>query len=195
VCKKNIKTQNAKFKSKSALVHRKCKSKTDLDGVFIIAEYSKFIENYIGDIKYEFYFAMIPDLVHVMTKSLAGNFQFRQKVNKSVFTFVPLHPSRERWRGFNQSEKIAISLSQYFQIPCKKLLKKIKNTKHQVGLARKERLRNVQEAFDVVHGKPLGTSVIVVDDVMTTGGTLEECAKVLKQEGVKKVYGLVFARG
>ena len=177
------------------MVHEQCRQKTALDGVFIVAEYSKFIENYIGDIKYEFYFDMITDLVKVMIKSLSKNFQFKQKLKRSILTFVPLYPSRERWRGFNQSEKIATLLSRYFNIPCRKLLTKRKNTKHQVGLARKERLQNVHNVFEVVKKESLCTSVIIIDDVMTTGGTLEECAKVLKKSGVKEVYGLVFARG
>jgi competence protein ComFC len=195
VCKRKIK--NEKFKIKNIMVHRSCKSKTNLDGVFVIAKYSKFIENYIGDIKYEFYFAMIGDLVKVINQALGANTGFSELVADSVLTFVPLHPMRKRWRGFNQAERIAQGVAKYWGEECKKLLKRKNKTRSQVGLKRRERIGNMQGAFEFVSNTyELETrNVFVVDDVMTSGGTLEECAKVLKTSGCRRVYGLVFARG
>lgn len=181
----------------SGFVHERCKSSTNLDGVFVIAEYSKFIEDYIGDIKYEFYFAMISDLVKITNKTLVKNSQFVDLIEEGVLTFVPLVPARKRWRGFNQAEKIAIQIARYWNVKCLKLLKRVKRTKSQVGLKRKQRLKNIKGAFEFIGDidslKDL--NVIVVDDVMTSGGTIEECAKTLKACGCKRVYGLVFARG
>jgi len=195
VCKKQIK--NSKFKIEDFMIHRSCKSKTYLDGIFVIAEYSKFVEDYIGDIKYEFYFAMIGDLVKVINRTLKNNADFLKLVERSVFTFVPLSPVRKRWRGFNQAEIIAQGIAEYWGNECVKVLKRIKNTKSQVGLKREQRLKNIKEAFKFVGDidNLREKNIFIVDDVMTSGGTLEECAKALKAGGCASVYGLVFARG
>lgn len=188
ICKKRV------FKG---LVHKKCKKETSLDGVFITAEYSKFIENYIGDIKYEFYFAMIGDLVRVMVDALANNEVFLEVVKDSIITFVPLHSMRKRWRGFNQAEEIARRVAKNWSINCVKLVKRVRRTKSQVGLGRRKRLANLRDALKVLDSVKQvdDKGVIVIDDVMTSGATLEECAIVLKESGIQKVYGLVFARG
>jgi competence protein ComFC len=201
VCKRKVKSQKSKFKikeGKSIMVHQRCKTKTDLDGVFVVAKYSKFIENYIGDIKYEFYYAMVDDLVRLMNFYLKKNSFFKEIIRNSVVTPMPLNPWRKRWRGFNQAGLIGVKLSKAWNTNCVKLLGRVKNTKKQVGLKRKERLKNLEGAFKVNEKMVRwldGRMVIVVDDVMTTGATLEECAKVLKNAGVKRVYGLVVARG
>lgn len=198
VCKKQLIADSLQQtgENKLKMVHKKCRLKTYLDGVFVVAKYSKFIENYIGDIKYEFYFAMIDDLVKVMNIGLEKNINFRKIIKVSTLTFVPLNPWRKRWRGFNQAEEIAKKVSKYWDANCIKLLKRKKKTKSQVGLKRRERLKNLSDAFELIKSSDYTKQfVIVVDDVMTTGSTLEECAKVLKHSGVKKVYGLVFARG
>ncbi len=187
VCKKKV---------HKGVAHDKCGGKTRLDGVFIISKYSKFIEDYIGDIKYEFYYAMIDDLVKVMNFALKKNIDFKRIVKSSAITFVPLHKKRKRWRGFNQSEEMAKKIADFWNCPCLKLLNRVKNTKCQVGLDKKERLNNLDNSIKIVQGTDVKTSsIIVVDDVMTTGNTLEECAKVLKSKGFKKIYGLIFARG
>ncbi|MBU0975724.1 MAG: phosphoribosyltransferase family protein [Patescibacteria group bacterium] len=190
VCKRNM---------KEGLVHKKCVSGTNLDGVFIAADYSKFIENYLGDIKYEFYYKMIDDLVKVFQKVFEKESIFHKILEDSVLTFVPLHTRRKRWRGFNQAELIAKQLSDLWRIDSAKLLERRRKTKSQVGLKRKERLENLKGAFEIGDGEIAkwlnGRSVIIVDDVMTSGGTLEECALELKKAGVGKVYGLVVARG
>jgi ComF family protein len=211
-------------RSDSWMVHKDCKEKTYLDGVFVVARYTKFIEDYIGDIKYEFYFAMIDDLVKVINWGLRKeldckyggqydsrynsqcdgqyNGRFDRIVKNSIMTFVPLNPWRKRFRGFNQSELLAVKLSKSQNTKCVKLLKRVKNTKKQVGLKRGQRLKNLKEAFEInkkvveeLSASSFQPSAIIVDDVMTTGATLEECAKVLKKAGIKKVYGLVVARG
>jgi ComF family protein len=102
---------------------------------------------------------------------------------------VPLHRSRERVRGFNQAELLAARLGLPIE---KKLLRRRKNTPSQTGLSRSERKRNLAGAFEAraaVHGK-----VIVVDDVYTTGSTLNEIARTLKRAGAERVEVLTVAR-
>jgi ComF family protein len=109
---------------------------------------------------------------------------------------VPLHPKRLRERGFNQSLVIARAIAPYLGAEVDFLsLRRIKYTQPQTGMKRIERLRNVRGAFGLV-GQPdlKGKTVILVDDVATTGSTLNECAKVLKKAGCEKVLCLVLAR-
>ena len=102
---------------------------------------------------------------------------------------VPLHGSRERVRGFNQAELIAARLG----LPtAARLLQRRKDTPSQTGLTRAERRRNLAGAF-AVRGKVNGT-VIVVDDVYTTGSTMNEIARTLKRAGAERVEVLTVAR-
>lgn len=77
----------------------------------------------------------------------------------------------------------------------KNLLEKKKNTKRQVELKGRERRKNLEGVFAFKDGDLKGKTIIIVDDVTTTGATLNECAKVLKKAGAKEVWGLVVARG
>lgn len=107
----------------------------------------------------------------------------------SLIVPVPLHHSRERARGFNQAELLAARLGLPIE---KKLLGRRKNTPSQTGLSRNERKRNLAGAFEArgdVHGK-----VIVVDDVYTTGSTMNEIARTLKRAGAERVEVLTVAR-
>jgi ComF family protein len=102
---------------------------------------------------------------------------------------VPLHRSRERERGFNQAALIASRLGRPIAA---RLLRRSKNTPSQTGLSRSERRRNLAGAFEV-RGHVAGT-VIVVDDVYTTGSTMNEIARTLRRAGAKRVEILTVAR-
>jgi ComF family protein len=109
---------------------------------------------------------------------------------------VPLHPKRLRERGFNQSLLLARHVAPRLNAKLDFLtLRRTRYTKPQTGLKRGERRKNVRRAFELRDPKALREKVIVlVDDVATTGSTLNECARVLKKSGCKEVYGLVLAR-
>lgn len=115
----------------------------------------------------------------------------------SLFVPVPLHPQREKSRGYNQSALLAHCLSQYFHLPIDtKILVRTKKTLPQVELKPQARLGNIQKAFVVKNPRRLsGKTVILVDDVATTGATLGECARVLRTIGVKRIWALVVAQG
>lgn len=108
---------------------------------------------------------------------------------------VPLHAQRERERGFNQADDLARGLG----LPVIPLLRRVKSTRAQVDLTAGERRRNVMNAFEFVPGydrredRPAQV-IVLVDDVVTTGATLEACARVLKQAGVREVRALTAAR-
>ena len=108
---------------------------------------------------------------------------------------VPLHPQRLRERGFNQSVELARPLARAWNLPL--LLDAVVRVRHQqaaqAGLRRAQRLRNLRGAF-VARQRLEGAHVLVVDDVMTTGTTLDVLARCLKAAGAARVSNLVVAR-
>lgn len=118
----------------------------------------------------------------------------RECLHREAFTGdlvipVPLHRSRERQRGFNQAELIAGRLGRPMSTH---LVRRRKNTPSQTGLTRNQRIRNLAAAFEV-RGEVKG-GVIVVDDVYTTGSTVNELARALKRAGAERVEVLTVAR-
>ena len=106
---------------------------------------------------------------------------------------VPLHPRRERSRGFNQADDLARQLG----LPIAPLLRRVRSTASQIELAADERVSNVEGAFALRLPTPasrLPAVIVLVDDVSTTGATLEACALVLKRAGVREVRALTAAR-
>lgn len=114
---------------------------------------------------------------------------------------VPIHSSRQSERGFNQAELIAKSLSTLMKIPYRQFLKKNKKTRSQASLQNQhDRIHNLDAAFMLVEnsGKKdslKNRSILLIDDVCTTGSTLNSCAKILKREGAEQVIGLTIAHG
>jgi len=109
---------------------------------------------------------------------------------------VPLHPRREFERGFNQAEDLAGTLG----LPVARLVKRVVFTKPQIDLPRELRQANVRHAFEFAPDPrspipdPRSLIAILVDDVATTGATLDACARVLKHSGVKEVRAITAAR-
>jgi ComF family protein len=114
---------------------------------------------------------------------------------KTFLAATPLHKKREKWRGFNQSEEIAKKLSFEYRLPLLPGLVKTANKKPQAKLSGQERKENLKNCF-IWKGKDLsGCNIILIDDVVTTGTTMAECASVLKAAGAKNIFGLAAARG
>lgn len=104
---------------------------------------------------------------------------------------VPLHRSRKRTRGFNQAAEIA----RYLSIPAIPALKRTRATKSQTDLPAEARHANVRGAFTLRRGVEVeGRVIVLVDDVSTTGATLEACAQVLLDAGAREVRALTAAR-
>ncbi len=109
---------------------------------------------------------------------------------------VPIHWTRKIQRGFNQSELLSEPVAKKFKIKYdNRNLFRRKRTKPQVKLNKEERLINISEAFAVRDPDFFsGKSVLIIDDVSTTGETINQCAKVLRQSGAKNIFGLTLAR-
>lgn len=109
---------------------------------------------------------------------------------------VPMHHSRLAQRGFNQADVLASLLSRKLGIIYQDVLYRNRDTIPQTSLGRQERLNNVQGAFSLKKDADLKEQIIwLVDDVVTTGTTLDECAQVLKNHGVLDVYAICLAAG
>lgn len=103
---------------------------------------------------------------------------------------VPLHPRRQRERGFNQSEDLARGLP----LPLLTALTRVKATRPQVDLPAAARRDNVRDAFVLAVAPPRGATIVLVDDVTTTGATLEACARALRRARVGEIRALTAAR-
>ena len=108
---------------------------------------------------------------------------------------VPLHPQRQRERGYNQSELLARRVGRKANLPVyPAALRRVRATAVQMTLGAAERKANVADAFRCDTDALRGGAVLLIDDVCTTGATLDACAEALKETGVTAVYGLVLAR-
>ena len=108
---------------------------------------------------------------------------------------VPLHPARQRERGFNQAELLAELLSARVPVPMRPALERTRYTTTQTAFDRSERMENLRGAFRLRKRADVrGLRVLLIDDVLTTGSTLSECARVLKEAGASSVYAATAAR-
>jgi competence protein ComFC len=115
--------------------------------------------------------------------------------NFDLIVPVPLHPAKRRERGFNQAELLARALSRRTRLPIVLALERVRYTTTQTALDRTERMENLRNAFRLRPGRNVrGSRVLLVDDVLTTGSTLSECARVLKKSGASSVYAATAAR-
>ena len=109
---------------------------------------------------------------------------------------VPLHPTRLRERGFNQAEALAETLAKRAELPMMRCLERRRYTDTQTRFDRVERMQNLRKAFAMrKNTKVSGKHLLLLDDVMTTGSTLHECALVLREAGAASVRAITVARG
>lgn len=114
--------------------------------------------------------------------------------SQATVTYIPLHPTRRRARGFDQAEEVAKAVSKATDRPLATLLTRVKKTKSQARLDRAERhLGELDDIFAVTG--PVPEYVLLCDDVFTSGTTMDAAARVLKEAGVKEVWGCVVAKG
>jgi competence protein ComFC len=176
-----------------------CRIGNHLNGIWVAADYSdKNLSALIKIFKYKFAQEISNDLGLILNNFLNNLIAFGQipAIGNYLLIPVPLSRSRLAWRGFNQAEALAgIIYKQGFGLDKNFTdLKRIKYSRPQTKLNKKERIENVRNSFQWRGGKLDGKKIILVDDVVTTGSTLNECAKELKRSGAKEVWGLVIAK-
>lgn len=166
-----------------------------LDGLIYALDYARNpqISAAIHQFKYRFTRELVNYFADLMAAKLGELEMLRGK--QLVLIPVPLHRKRLNQRGFNQAELIANSIQGSAEVM--PLLARTKNTAQQAKLSRIDRQKNLDSAFTLnfpYHFDHKNRIYFLVDDVCTTGATLENCAKTLKLAGAKRVYGLVIAR-
>ncbi|MBU1148854.1 ComF family protein [Patescibacteria group bacterium] len=169
-----------------------CQKDRQLDGVIITADYhNKLLQKLIFAYKYQFAFPLASPL----SQLIINYFAYNNLDPDFILTSLPLHQKRYKLRCFNQAELVTNYLADQFNLTFDPdLISRVKNTKPQARLNKKQRAINIQNAFTLNRGC-YGRKILIVDDVFTTGSTLNECAKLLKVAGAKEVWGLVIAQG
>ena len=167
------------------------KGPRQLDRVTAWGCYAGGLKNFIQQVKFE----SRPRRLQEITRALA-DWAIRRLPVPDGLVAVPMHGLRLAGRGFNQTEVLASALHWELGLPVIEGIEKTRATLSQAGLSRQERLLNLQDAYAVrFPGLLQGRIVWVVDDVTTTGTTLDTLAGVLRKNGVQKVYGLCLAAG
>ncbi len=180
-------------------VHEHCSSEsTALSGLMVASEYrNPAVKNLIWHLKYNSVKAISETLATIMADFLVGS-DLVDYFHDSLVIPVPMHEKRERFRGFNQAETLAKHLARNLHLEFSPALTKTKKTDRQVDLEKRERLENVKNVFSLTphFNRQLlsGRSILLIDDVATTGATLNECAKVLNAHEPAEIWGLVVAR-
>ncbi len=184
-----------------------CKKYYALNGIFIASDYeNEIVAKVIRTLKYKF----IQEMAEILSQILVDFIEKMKNDKKSVLppyvlrdlenvlvTSVPLYYKRLHWRGFNQAELIAKSFSHKLNLEFDpNLLLRVKHNKPQVELPEMQRKINLKNSFKLINKKKVkDRNIIIIDDVATTGSTLNECAKALRQNKKQEIWGLVVAKG
>lgn len=183
-----------KLRAIDGFTHPGCRKKLGMDGLVSFFHYRGVIKKSVKEIKYRFISTLVDEVISISSKEQREH--IRNVVDENtIIVPIPLHRERKRFRGFNQAEVIAKSLSKTLLIPYNaEVLVRIKNTSSQTSFHHRiDRLTNMKGVFNL--NQPIThSSVLLVDDVFTTGATMKEATKVLKASGVKRVFGVTIAR-
>lgn len=164
---------------------------TEIDGIRSLFRFDEIIRKAIHQLKYRNLKAISPCLAELLADYLRSN-----PLPGEVLICVPLHSRRLRERGYNQSNLLARELGERIDLPViDNCLIRVKQAQPQVrAVDVEERRRNVADAFVCRDERVSGRQIILVDDVCTSGATLESCAVALKNKGATSVWGLTLAR-
>lgn len=171
----------------------RCKKDKALKGIICTTYYEEgALKELVHNLKYNGVTELVPLLGQMMIESLQDNLKYENY----ILTFTPLHFMRQATRGYNQAQLLAEYIGQSLGIEVQNILVKTRATKRQVELQGSSRRKNLSGVFRLKTNVDIAKKkIIIVDDITTTGSTLNECAKVLKSAGAKEVWGLVIARG
>jgi len=200
----------------------KCKPLYSLNGIWIAGDYEqKILAQLIKNLKYRLaknISQVLGNFLAHFLKNLISQSRFNkndilEKLNwrkfeemkdapnifnslsDAIIIPVPLHKKRQKWRGFNQAQILAEELTNNIKLPVSNQLIRIKHKQAQAKLGEADRKNNLQGCFAWRGEKLTGQNIIIIDDVTTTGSTLNECAKIVKEVGAGEIWGLVVAKG
>lgn len=160
----------------------------------VVCEYVDAGRDMVLELKYKGGIWVASDIAKMCEKLSDFNEYFKD----AIIVPVPIHSSRKSKRGYNQSTKIARAIILNFKdlnIRMSEILRRVKSTSTQTALSKQERELNVKNAFKIRQNSlSKDANIIILDDVMTSGATLNECARILKKSGFKNVKVFAFAR-
>jgi len=170
-----------------------CRSRSYLTGVIPSFYYEGLAKELVVQFKYHDFASLADFMARRMTESLM---LFPPLVRRfDYLAFVPLHFWRQAFRGYNQAFLLAKRIAWLLHLPLLRGLRKKRGTKPQAQLTLKERRENLVGAFSYEGPPLLQTKILLVDDVATSGETLNQVAKVLRRAGAREVWGITFAKG
>ncbi len=174
------------------ITHPHCKTRYSLDGLTSFFHYKGVVQKAVKAIKYRFVSDLASEFVSLVPSSQLA---MRKFDNSVILVPIPLHSSRQRYRGFNQAEVLGTLVAQRFSIPMQNdVLKRVVETKSQVEVKdREKRLKNMEKAFQVT-SEVKDVAILLFDDVWTTGATLRSAGNILKRAGARFVWGVTMAR-
>jgi ComF family protein len=176
----------------SGIVCADCRRRqTTIDGIRSPFRFEDAIRKAVHGLKYRNLKAISPSLADLLANYVTSN-----PLPGEALIYVPLHPRRLRERGYNQSGLLARELGKHIDMPViEDCLVRVNQTQPQVrAVDVEQRHRNVAGAFVCQDERASGKRIILVDDVCTSGATLESCAAALKDRGAVSVWGLTLAR-
>lgn len=180
------------------VTHPKCRGKYTIDGAFSAVAYKGVVKKLIYNFKYKPFLSDLKNTLNeLFYESIIQNEIFQKAyISKPILVPIPLHSKRLRKRGYNHARLLSEGLSKKLNLPMIEALQRTKNTKSQFGLNLKDRKENIRDAFSVFPNYSITQlpNIFLVDDILTTGSTLLEAARILKKNGVRRVWGLTLTR-
>jgi competence protein ComFC len=179
--------QNCLEELEQSSLQPQIRSLYSLDDTLALAPHTGIFQHAIQALKYHQATYLTPILGTMLVKTL---------VSHTTWTFdmiipVPMHPTRLQKRGYNQSKLLSDILHQQLNSPIQEnALKRIRDTRTQVELSGAERLQNLNDAFEANRLQVENKAILLVDDVMTTGTTLIQCAQSLRTNGASNIFAI-----
>lgn len=176
--------------------HPRCQTRYSLDGLTSFFHYNGPVRKAVKAIKYRMVSDLANEFMHLVP---ANSLQSMIYDPRSILVPVPLHPKRLRDRGFNQAELLGKLLAAHLRVPMRTdILRRVKETVPQVEMKKRDaRLKNMEGVFelniDALTHRRIDT-VLLFDDVFTTGATMRSAVNVLKRAGVKRVWAVTMVR-
>ena len=167
---------------------------TKISASLAISKYRGGTRKLITDLKYNQRKSRIKMIEMLLEHAFESSAQLRKFLDtKNLLAIpVPLHPERQKLRGFNQSELIFRNWLKLHGVEMRCLLRRVIETEPSFKLNVEERMKNISGAFEI-DGDVNGKSILLVDDILTTGMTVMECSRILKLGGAKSIRVLVLA--
>lgn len=191
ICNKN---------SVTGATHPFCKTSLSIDGLTTGVVYKGIVKKLVYQFKYSPHLSSLRENIgKLFCESLEQQEIFYNLLrDKPVVVVVPLHKNKLKKRGYNHAEIIGSYVAKYFGLEfVPDVLIRTKETKPQYKLSKKQRFENIKGAFNINENLKKDfreKSILLIDDLATTCVTLNECAKVLKKSGARRVWGVTFAR-